>query len=713
MTYLQSHTGLNVPLIFSVTGHVDLFRTECEDTTELEKELYNFFISYKQEYHHTDMILMTALAEGADRIAASAAARAGIMIAPVLPFSPNVYKETFEGNGYEGDRTKSINDFNRILEDKSTTFDPYIITTGDKDTNQCYLDMAAYLVANSHILVALWDGRRYEKSGGTYDVVRMAFSGIDYGLQKVSRPMSQVTDDPIDTHISKLTVTEDCPIFWMEVNRLASEKNLIEKGCMDLNIKPGESRGYIVPAINTKDIAYAFKAKRKSVHKKNQKDSTIRLVDIKHSPSPESDFFINQIGETHIAMNNWFNSLPEYYNDIFSKIDNLNEEMGAESSSNFLNIKFHEFKEESLRYDIVKPEKWKSRNYLLDGLNPISERIKEKGVMDNVALRYSAVDSLAIKYQSQSNNVMGLAIIISAFTILFFSFFILFNSAVILMLLYGICFIAGKYIYTMHKNKKRYLKFIEYRTLAESMRVTYYWNILGIDDSVSTSCYGYMKNETMWIRSVLKSWNSFFINDYSMSKSIDRADRIKFVKTSWIGDQIKYHRKKMKRNGELIYRNNRATVVLSSIIILLIAVTIIASILFIEEFNVILFTIPSLIIGNMTLLADINFTGFIILKIIMVAFAVLFGYSISKKDTIRGGTPEQIKAKRKMFEIAALKIVAIDKSSDENKEILTLEIFHELGIQCVAEVNDWAFEHKTKDIKAPREQTLVSSVSPE
>ncbi len=114
-----------------------------------------------------------------------------------------------------------------------------------------------------------------------------------------------------------------------------------------------------------------------------------------------------------------------------------------------------------------------------------------------------------------------------------------------------------------------------------------------------------------------------------------------------------------------------------------------------------LFEFPSLEILGMTLIQGGDFYLEGIIKLLMIFFVAAAAYEGFDFSTVHGGTPEQIIAKARMFEIAKMRLD--DAKVDVKASSI---ILYELGDQAINENNDWAFEHKTKDFKEKSDYDL-------
>ena len=71
-----------IPLYIGITGHRDIFE---KDQTRLKSMIRDFIESKKKKCPHTPVVVLTPLAEGADRLAATAAIESGTDFIAALP----------------------------------------------------------------------------------------------------------------------------------------------------------------------------------------------------------------------------------------------------------------------------------------------------------------------------------------------------------------------------------------------------------------------------------------------------------------------------------------------------------------------------------------------------------------------------------------------------------------------------------------------------
>ena len=89
MTGAETVAATTFPLIIGVTGHRDL----CEHHVALlETALAREVARVRERYPHSSLVLLSPLAEGADRAAARVALKAGVRLIAPLPLPLELYE---------------------------------------------------------------------------------------------------------------------------------------------------------------------------------------------------------------------------------------------------------------------------------------------------------------------------------------------------------------------------------------------------------------------------------------------------------------------------------------------------------------------------------------------------------------------------------------------------------------------------------------------
>ena len=159
----------SIPIIFGVTGHRDILQS---DVSILHEAVHEYFKKVVEQYPNSQVIFLSALAEGADRISALAAMDAGCSLGVFLPFAIDEYLNDFESE-------VSKQEFQFLLSQALfVEVAPRLNGSDAGNRDQGYVAVGVTISRYAQCLIALWDGIALEKPGGTADVVRMYRTGI-------------------------------------------------------------------------------------------------------------------------------------------------------------------------------------------------------------------------------------------------------------------------------------------------------------------------------------------------------------------------------------------------------------------------------------------------------------------------------------------------------------------------------------------------------
>ena len=96
-----------IHLVVGITGHRDIIE---KDKPLLKKSIIELFRELKKECPYTPLLLLTPLADGADRLAAEAAIDEGIKYVVPLPLPKEEYEKDFP---------ETVAEFENLLENKN------------------------------------------------------------------------------------------------------------------------------------------------------------------------------------------------------------------------------------------------------------------------------------------------------------------------------------------------------------------------------------------------------------------------------------------------------------------------------------------------------------------------------------------------------------------------------------------------------------------
>jgi hypothetical protein len=184
-----------IPLYIGITGHRDIREEDKALLKELIKKILNEKI---RQCPHTPIVLLTPLAEGADRLAARAAIECGISFISPLPLPVDEYRNDFT-------TPESLQEFNELLAKSAMWFEiPLPDGTHLKDLqkdkskrDEQYYQIGFYIARYSQLLIALWDGVQQIKRGGTAHIVNLKITGLPSEHPQLKQKLKNLQTGPI------------------------------------------------------------------------------------------------------------------------------------------------------------------------------------------------------------------------------------------------------------------------------------------------------------------------------------------------------------------------------------------------------------------------------------------------------------------------------------------------------------------------------------
>ena len=161
-----------MPVSMGIVGHRDISEAE---RSRVVQRLVLFLAAYRDRHPRTPIVVLTALAEGADQLAAEAASNVdGATVLAVLPMPVEECRRDFD-DPHSRARFDSclaaahgviiVSDYWPDAEQISQSF------RSSETRDLAYQRCARFISLFSHILIAIWDGEEPKLIGGTADTV--------------------------------------------------------------------------------------------------------------------------------------------------------------------------------------------------------------------------------------------------------------------------------------------------------------------------------------------------------------------------------------------------------------------------------------------------------------------------------------------------------------------------------------------------------------
>ncbi len=173
-----------VPLVLGVTGHRDLREV---DVPRIRQAVGVILTQVARRSRHTPLVLLSALAQGADQLCATVALEHGLQVWAPLPFPAAIYRAS---SSFDTEAARHQLDV--LLDDPRVTafvapLPPAEMPTDEaawwrlsatRDTrHRCYANAGGYVVLHCQALMALWDGVASEAPAGTAQMVQFKRTG--------------------------------------------------------------------------------------------------------------------------------------------------------------------------------------------------------------------------------------------------------------------------------------------------------------------------------------------------------------------------------------------------------------------------------------------------------------------------------------------------------------------------------------------------------
>ena len=165
---------------------------------------------------------------------------------------------------------------------------------------------------------------------------------------------------------------------------------------------------------------------------------------------------------------------------------------------------------------------------------------------------YSVLDVFSLHFRGKD-----ISISIWLFTIGFFlitslevySNLLLLNVVLAIVMFFSL---LATIIYLYSKTTDNHKKYLYYRTLAESLRIQFYWNIAGINKNVSDYILRIHRQDFTWIKYIMSAIYGVTFNNKSIT-----SDSVKDLLLNWVENQASFFRSSVTRMTKKLAFYNR------------------------------------------------------------------------------------------------------------------------------------------------------------
>jgi hypothetical protein len=174
------------------------------------------YAGFEQELRAPSLRFISPLAHGADRLAAAVALDVGYQLYVPMPFPQNEYEQDFKSAEPDASRPDAdLQEFRDLLAKAKAD---WLSLDGDRgDQDRAYEAVGEFVTRHSDVLIAIWDGKAWERRGGTAQIVEYAaFHGVPVWWIHATEPRVPVLlTDPEDLR-DPLPLASEPPFATLE-----------------------------------------------------------------------------------------------------------------------------------------------------------------------------------------------------------------------------------------------------------------------------------------------------------------------------------------------------------------------------------------------------------------------------------------------------------------------------------------------------------------
>jgi hypothetical protein len=564
-----------VPLTVGATGHREL---HPDDVAVLEERVRAFLKDLQSKYPHTRLRLLSALAEGADRLVARVALDLGIVLIVPLPMPLAEYEKDFNTPASRKELSLLLLRAERVL----------VVPGSGDDRDDGYTRLAQWLAHHSQIILALWDGVDNRKSGGTAEVVRLKRYGIPDDSLSDEQPL-----DPGDTG----------PVHVIPTRRAADKADAIE-----------------------------IEKARNPHNRRREKDAE----------------------------------------DTFESVCRRTEEF-------------------NLNAVVLAERLTKSRS---DSRKHLVSTLRDESAAAELAPTielYTHADTLAKYFQRRTLLALDLLFLFVFLAVVSFTTFAheIFGHDKEHALLFGylILFFAAVMVDRYVRDKRYQDRYLDYRALAEGLRVQFYWRVAGISESTADRYLSHQSDELDWIRDSLRACEVVIDQERI---AIGPAG-LQYASEAWVRRQRGFFRSRVHHEHRVLESFEmavRALAVFGLLITIVFEVRLLAKGL--KEIGMSL-ALPAWMFAERT-------QACLIVLIALPAAGAALAHGYTEKRALASHL-KRYRRIRAVFENANERLVRhLERGDDASAR----RVLRDLGREALEENGDWVILHRDRPLEVPQ-----------
>jgi hypothetical protein len=577
---MQPERAVRTSLTIGVTSHRNIAPAEEAGVRALVRA---FLESQRTAWPHLPITVISALAEGGDQLVAEEALTAGARLIAVLPMERTQYAEDFRGAAAHA-RFEALCERADVIELPSlagNTLDRNHGAPAGIERDRHYAQAGIYISSHCHVLLAIWDGKKSDRLGGTAQIVAYHLNGVR--PPAIERRRTREGYGPLGNDIERLA-------YHIVCSRDTSE------GAPASSLKPLE---------------------------------TYWRVGEHATPGAEP--------------------MPDEFHATFAHMSDFNADWD--------------------KYRGEIDEKTALRRAQAGGASAAESPMERL---------FQAADWLALHFQRRVLFAMRAIYTLAALMGIAFMCYADLPAQDYMIFVFLALFAFGVSVRVLAQRRGWHRKYLDYRALAEGVRVQSYWRRAGLSVTADSEFAhdNFLQKQDVelgWIRNVMRSAGL----DAELSPQPQERDALLRVIAEWVGEsgisgQLAYYERRIAQRTRL----HRITETLGALSLWFgIAISVFLAVFFLH------------------LSQDVKTVLVAVMAAVSIVAAVREAYAYRKADK------ELIKQYRFMRRIFAAARSALDKTHDPGEQ---RDILRALGEAALAEHAEWTLMHRERPLEHAR-----------
>jgi len=281
---------------------------------------------------------------------------------------------------------------------------------------------------------------------------------------------------------------------------------------------------------------------------------------------------------------------------------------------------------------------------------------------------YAIADTMATFYQKKTRMTLRALFTLVFVAIVFFEVYAhVFHEDYWIIGLY-LGSLAAAYWWSMIARRHDFQsKHLDYRALAEGMRVQIYWRLAGIESRAIDYYMRRQRSVLDWIREAMRAWNPDRIPDEA--ERIPLHERLRLVSSCWVDSQLEYFRRTLKKDEHELERKER----------------------YID-----IFFAAGLLVAVVQMIVGWGHAMILAMGLLPAVAAMLHGY------TEKRALAELTKQYERMGMIFVNAAAYLRRLLDRDRHVEAQELIHEIGVEALTENGDWVLLHRERPVDVPK-----------